>query len=85
MVVFLLGIANFAMHTAVMRSNHPVLQEVPWLAHQRGRRVAMGLEFLILSAALALARMGFPMAGWAYGFYSACNGVAAWMILSRRM
>ncbi|ABC64668.1 hypothetical protein [Erythrobacter litoralis] len=83
-IVFMLGIANFAMHSAVMRSGHPVLQDVPWLATKGGRRIAMALEFLILAAALSLARMGFPMSGWAYGFYSACNGIAAWMILSRR-
>ena len=83
--IFLLGIANFAMHRAVLASKSPLLGEMPWLAHRNGRIMALAVEFVILAIALSLARMEYAAAGWAYGLYSACNALAAWLILSRRL
>lgn len=79
-----LGAANFAMHKAVLESRHPALGAMPGLVRKFGGRATLGLEFLVLLAALLLAANGFPGWGWAYAGYTALNALAAWLILSRR-
>ena len=83
--VFLLGVGNFALHRAVLDSGHPALAEVAWLVEGLGRRASLVLEFVLLLAALLLVAGGHP--GWAWGYfaYSGLNGLAAWLMLSRRM
>jgi hypothetical protein len=81
---FLLGIGNFAMHKAVLESRHPMLAQMPWF-ELMGGRFSMALEFLLLVGALLLAAGGHSWWGWAYFAYSALNGVAGWLILSRRV
>lgn len=83
--VFLLGVGNFAMHKAVLESRHPLLGQVPWFTHLLGGRAGLATEFLLLLAALLLVAEGYSAWGWAYGGYSALNGVAAWLILTRRV
>ena len=83
--VFLLGIGNFALHRAVLRSGHPALAEVAWLVEGLGGRASLLLEFVLLFVALLLAANGHPGWSWAYFAYSVLNGLAAWLILSRRM
>ncbi len=84
-LTFLLGIGNFAMHKAVLESRHPLLGQVPWFMHLLGGRAGLVTEFLLLLAALLLVAGGYPAWGWAYFGYSAFNGVAAWLILTRRI
>jgi hypothetical protein len=84
-LIFLLGVGNFAMHKAVLESGHPLLGHVPWFMHLLGGRAGLITEFLLLLAALLLVAEGYSAWGWAYFGYSALNGVAAWLILTRRV
>jgi hypothetical protein len=80
--LFMLGIANFAMHKAVLESGHPLLGRTPWFVHMLGGRFGMGIEFLILLGAMLMVDSGALGWGWGYGVYSLANGLAAWLILS---
>ena len=81
---FLLGVGNFAMHKAVLESRHPMLAQMPWM-ELMGGRFSLALEFILLLGALLLAAGGHPGWGCAYLAYSALNGLAGWLILSRRV
>ena len=83
--VFLLGVGNFALHQAVLRSRHPILGEMRWLVEGLGGRASLVLEFVLLLAALLLAAGGHPGWAWAYLAYSLLNALAGWLILSRRI
>jgi hypothetical protein len=83
--VFLLGIGNFALHRAVLRSGHPALAQLAWLVGGLGGHASMAIEFALLLAALLLAAGGHPGWAWVYFGYSVLNALAAWLILSRRM
>ena len=84
-LTFLLGAGNFALHKAVLESRHPLLGRVPWFVHMLGGRGSLVVEFLMLLAALLLVAEGYPAWAWAYLGYTALNGVAAWLILTRRV
>lgn len=84
-VIFLLGIGNFAMHKAVLESGHPLLGKMPWFVHMLGGRITLLTEFLLLLAAMLLAWQGWPALAWAYVAYSLLNGLSAWLILTRRI
>lgn len=84
-IIFLLGIANFALHRAVLESRHPKLDEIGWFAARFGRRAMLGVEFIVLLAALLMVANGWTYMAWAYLAYSLLNGAAAWLILSRRL
>lgn len=83
--VFILGVGNFALHRAVLGSGHPALAELAWLIEGFGGRASLVLEFALLLAALLLVAGGHPAWAWAYLGYSGLNGVAAWLMLSRRI
>ncbi len=83
--IFLLGVANFAMHGAVMHRGHPLMGQNRWYLHRLGGRVTLATEFLLLFAALLLASEGSHWLVWVYLAYSALNAVAAWLILTRRV
>lgn len=83
--VFALGIGNFALHRAVLDSRHPALAELAWLTGRLGGRGSFALEFAVLVLALLLVAGERPMWALAYAAYSALNGLAAWLILSRRV
>jgi hypothetical protein len=83
--VFLLGIGNFALHRAVLSSGHPALAQMRWLIGGLGGHASMVLEFTLLLAALLLVAAGHSGWVWVYLGYSALNGAAAWLILSRRI
>lgn len=84
-VIFIFGIGNFAVHSAVMDSRHPLLGRFVLRTGSLGRRIAFGSEFLILLAALALSTGGYPAIAWAYGIYSLLNTGSAWLILTGRI
>ena len=84
-LIFLLGVANFAMHGAVLGSGHPMLGRSPWFLHLLGGRVTLLTEFLLLLAAMLLEASGWGWVLWVYLGYSVLNGFAAWLILSRRI
>ena len=84
-IVFLLGVGNFALHKAVLESGHPMLGRMPWFVHMLGGRISLGVEFLVLLAAMLAMGNGYPAWAWAYLGYSALNAISAWLILSRRV
>lgn len=84
-LLFLLGIANFAMHKAVIESAHPLLGSIPLYGHVYGPRVSLAVEFVILVAAMLLVWSGSPGWGWFYFAYSLLNALAAWLILTDRI
>ena len=84
-VIFLLGVANFALHKAVLESRHPLLGHVPWFVHMLGGRGTLVVEFLMLLGALLLTAEGFAAWGWLYFGYTGLNAIAAWLILTRRV
>lgn len=84
LVIFLLGIGNFAMHKAVLESGHPMFAG-SWTAKTLGGRASMAAEFMILLAAMLLVANGHAGWGWAYLGYSAMNAVAAWLVLTGRI
>ena len=82
-VIFLLGILNFAMHQAVLRSRHPLVAQLPLIRF--GGRVSLGAEFAVLLGAMLLVGYGHHGWAWAYAAYSALNALGAWLILTRRI
>lgn len=85
LLLFLLGIANFAMHKAVIESGHPLLGRMPWFFHMLGGRFSLWVEFLMLLAAMLMSASGAIEWAWIYVAYSVMNGVSAWLILTRRI
>ena len=85
MLIFFLGIGNFALHKAVMESGHPMLGQVSWFANRKGRRIAFALEFIVLLVAMLLAANGWPGLAWGYLIYTGLNAISGWMILSGRV
>jgi len=84
-LVFLLGVANFALHRAVLESGHPVLRQIGWLYRSLGGRFSLLVEFLLLAGAMLLVANGAADWAWAYLVYSICNGLSGWLILSHRI
>jgi hypothetical protein len=83
-IVFLLGIANFAAHRAVLESGHPLVDAMPRMLQMLGGRASLVAEFAMLLGAMWMVSAGST--GWALAYicYSALNGLAAWLILSGR-
>ena len=82
-LVFLLGIANFALHSAVLGSGHVVVRALTGSGAVTGR-LTLVLEFAVLVVAL-LASQVDGIWGWAYAIYTAMNASAAWAILTGRL
>ena len=84
-IIFLCGIANFAMHKAMLESNHPIMAEA------RGSfRKLLGpygsyiLEFFMLTAAMIFANMGMLSAVIFYFVYTLANCAAAGVLFSNK-
>jgi hypothetical protein len=84
-VIFLLGIVNFALNRAVFDSRHPLFSRLPRASQRLGSRAALASEFAVLFFALLLSVNGWPRFVWAYLVYTLLNGVAAWLILARKV
>ena len=84
-IIFLLGIANFALNAAVFARGHPMFARLPQASQTLGRRAALVSEFAVLFFALLLSVRGWPGYAWAYGAYTAINAGAAWFILKARV
>jgi hypothetical protein len=84
-IIFVLGVGNFALHAAVLKSGHPLLGQMPGFVHKLGGRLTLVAEFFVLLAAMLLAANGFAGLVWAYGGYSALNALSSWLILTRRI
>lgn len=83
-ITFLLGIGNFAWHSAVLGSGHRMIGDMPDEHRQMIRWSSMSLEFVLLCAALYGVNAGHTLWMWVYMGYSAINGGAAWLILKNR-
>lgn len=85
LICFLLGVVNFALHQAVLKSGHPVLAQVGWLFRSLGGRGSLLTEFALLLGTMLLVASGSP--GWAWGYlvYSLGNALTAWLILTRKV
>ncbi len=83
--LFLFGVANFAMHKAVLESGHPLLERMPWFFHMMSGRFSLVVEFVMLLSALLLVANGSPGWAWTYAAYSVLNALSAWLILTGRM
>ena len=84
-LIFLCGIANFAIHKAVMESGHPLLEPMAKYLQALGGRAAFFTEFAILLAAMLLAANGWPGLALIYGLYTALNLFSGWLMLSGRI
>ncbi|TAD82538.1 MAG: hypothetical protein EAY70_03350 [Sphingomonadales bacterium] len=84
-IIFVLGIANFAISRAVFERGHPLFVRLPRSSQTLGRRAALVSEFAVLFFALLLSVEGWPVYAWAYGVYTLVNGAAAWLILTGRV
>jgi len=84
-IIFLLGVANFALHRAVLESGHPMLAMSRWHKTSPLGRMSMALEFVLLLCAMLLVAAGRTGWGIGYAIYSALNAGLAWAVLSRRI
>lgn len=84
-IIFVLGIGNFALGRAVFEGGHPLFARLPQASQTLGRGAALVTEFAVLFFALLLSVRGWPGFAWAYGGYTAVNAFAAWLILTRRV
>ncbi|WP_067732193.1 hypothetical protein [Novosphingobium naphthalenivorans] len=85
LVVFCLGVFNFAAHKAVLESGHPMLAQVPWLFQPLGGRLSLVVEFVMLLGAMIMAASGSMGWTWIYLLYSVLNGLSAWLMTSGRV
>lgn len=84
-VIFVLGIVNFALNRAVFGSGHPLFAHLPEASRALGNRAALLTEFMMLLLALMLSANGWPGFVWAYLCYTALNALVAWLIVGRRI
>ena len=83
---FVLGVANFAMHKAVMESGHPFVEDTKlYFGRHFGRNGSYMVEYILLLGALFFAHANSGLIFGLYAGYTLCNAMAAWMLLSRRM
>ncbi len=83
--LFSLGIANFAMHKAVLESGHPMLGQVPWFFHMLGGRFSLLVEFVMLLGSMLMVDAGSVGWAWGYAAYSVVNCLSAWLILTGKV
>ncbi|MEH6662919.1 MAG: hypothetical protein V7679_14835 [Parasphingorhabdus sp.] len=80
-VIFLCGIANFAMHKAMLESNHPIMAEARGSFRKiLGPHGSYFLEFFMLVAAMIFANMDMLTAVIFYFVYTLANCAAAWVL-----
>ncbi|MGL5837189.1 MAG: hypothetical protein ACRCY3_01660 [Sphingorhabdus sp.] len=85
-VAFFLGIANFAMHKAVVESGHPFVEDTKlYFGKHMGRNSSYIFEFGILLGAMLLSFWGSGLVLGFYMAYTLFNAIAAWLLLSRRL
>jgi hypothetical protein len=83
-VLFVLGVANFALSKAVLDSGHPMLGRAGSM-RLLGGRLGLAFEFVVLLGSMAMVNRGTLGWAWAYGGYTLANAAGAWLVLSRRV
>ena len=84
-IVFVLGIANFAALSAVLKSGHPLIARLAGRDRTIASRLVLLFEFGLLFAALLLARGGLGGAAIGYALYTGLNALSAWLVLTGRI
>jgi len=84
LVIFLLGVGNFAFHGAILEGRYRLLRSLPVPIRVLGGRASLVAEFVVLLAALLLVATGHSVWAWAYFAYTSLNALAAWLIVSQR-
>ena len=85
-ISFILGVANFAMHKAVLESGHPFVEDSKiYFGKHFGKNGSYFLEFAILLGVLIFSHSGSWVALLIYIIYTLLNMLAAWMLLSNRL
>ncbi len=83
-IVFLLGIANFALHRLILESKHPLLSDARrTLTGSIGPYGSYVLEFVILLVAMGFAHRQVGLILLFYGGYTLLNMLGAWLLLRR--
>jgi hypothetical protein len=83
---FAFGIANFAMHKAVIESGHPFVEDTKlYFGRYLGKSGSYILEFGILLSALFFAQAGSLIAMGFYLAYTLMNLIATWLLMTGRM
>lgn len=83
-LVLMFGMANFALHRAVLERGHHFLDSSRWF-QLLGGQFSLAVEFaMLLGAALLVGQGGLGWA-WFYALYSAVNAASAWLILTGRI
>jgi len=84
-IIFICGVANFAMHKAMMESDHPLITEARASFYRLlGPYGGYILEFVFLAAALIFANMGMLSSVIFYFVYTLANGAGALVLLSNK-
>ena len=88
-LIFLLGIANFAAHKAVLESGHPMIARIPLMRSRpfggRFGTLSLLLEFILLFATMLFLSEGYHAIVWVYALYSLSNIASAWALLTGRI
>jgi hypothetical protein len=85
LMLFALGVANFAMHKAVLESGHPMVARTTVWFGLMGGNLGLAVEFIALLGAMLMVDAGMTGWAWAYLVYSLLNGLSAWLILSGKV
>jgi hypothetical protein len=86
LLCFLLGIANFAMHKAVVESGHPFVEDTKlYFGQHFGKHGSYAIEFVILAAAMLFANAGSLLIVLFYLGYTALNMLATYLLLSGKV
>lgn len=73
-VIFLMGVANFYCHRAVMEGEGPLLREfAETMRRYGGGWAGYAIDFIFLTIALGFARAGSTVIVFFYGVYTALN------------
>lgn len=85
-MIFFLGIANFAIHSAMLNARHPAMEGLREIFRMMGGPwISYLVEYVILLTALSYVS---NHVGWivpAYVLYTIANGFAAWLFISRKI
>lgn len=84
-ITFLLGMGNFACHTAVLGSGPNAITRLSEGTLKVARGASLALEFSLLCGALYAARIGHPHWVVLYAGYTLINVGAAWSIVTGRI
>jgi hypothetical protein len=85
-ICFFLGIANFALHKAVVESGHPFVEDTKlYFGRHFGRNGSYVIEFVILAAAMIFAASGSWIILLFYIAYTLMNIFAAYMLLNGKV